>query len=135
LEVVPPAKYGAFVVQFAYSGTTPVMYNARLTTNTPTLFTGIDSNWANGTDVTSKTTIRLSDFVYGGNGGPTGHGHISIAPGGIIPNKTVNIDYTGDVYPWDAIYVNYEYSNGNFIIRNIGSNSGVKSISFTLSPS
>ena len=116
-------RYGQFVVQFAYSGTTPVMYNARLNENTGTLLTAIDANWASASSVTSNTTIRLSDFVYGGNGGPAGHGHITIAPGGLIPGETVNIDFTGDVYPWNAIYINYERKNGISKIKQVGSNS------------
>ena len=115
--------YGQFVVQFAYSGATPVMYNARLNENTGTLLTAIDANWASASSVTSNTTIRLSDFVYGGNGGPAGHGHITIAPGGLIPGETVNIDFTGDVYPWNAIYINYERKNGISKIKQVGSNS------------
>ena len=115
--------YGQFVVQFAYSGATPVMHNARLNENTGTLLTAIDANWASASSVTSNTTIRLSDFVYGGNGGPAGHGHITIAPGGLIPGETVNIDFTGDVYPWNAIYINYERKNGISKIKQVGSNS------------
>jgi flagellin len=115
--------YGQFVVQFAYSGSTPVMYNARLNTNTGQLLSSVDSAWASGADETLKTSIRLSDFSYAGNG--TGHGHITIAPDGMIPNQTVNIDYSGDVNPWNAIYVDYQYTDGVYTIRNVGSNSGM----------
>jgi flagellin len=128
-STVSSTTYGQFVVQFAYSGVTPVMFNARLNANTGQLLTALDSAWASATNETSKTSIRLSDFVYGGNGGPPGHGHITVAPGGIIPNETVNIDYTGDVYPWGSIYVNYQYTDGLYTIKNVGSvNSSLTSI-------
>jgi flagellin len=124
--------YGQFVVQFAYQGVTPVIFNARLNSNTPELLTSIDAGWAVGSNQTANTTIRLTDFVYGGNGGPTGQGHVTISPGGVVPNQAINIDYTGDVYPWSAIFVNYEYDNGIYTIKNVGSNSsGVTSISAT----
>lgn len=123
-------QFGQFVIQFAYRGTTPEVYDARLNANTGQLLTSINSSWTSGTDATTKTSIRLSDFVYGGNGGPSGHGHISISPGGMIPNEAINIDYLGDVYPWYAIYINFQYINGVYTIINVGSNSpGVNSIS------
>jgi flagellin len=124
--------YGQFVVQYAYQGVTPVMFNARLNSNTPELLTSIDAAWASGSNQTANTSIRLTDFVYGGNGGPTGQGHVTISPGGVVPNQAINIDYTGDVYPWSAIFVNYEYDNGIYTIKSVGSNSsGVTSISAT----
>ena len=124
--------YGQFVVQYAYQGVTPVMFNARLNSNTPELLTSIDAAWASGSNQTANTSIRLTDFVYGGNGGPTGQGHVTISPGGVVPNQAINIDYTGDVYPWSAIFVNYEYDNGIYTIKSVGSNSsGVTSISST----
>lgn len=124
--------YGQFVVQYAYQGVTPVMFNARLNSNTPELLTSIDAAWASGSNQTANTSIRLTDFVYGGNGGPTGQGHVTISPGGVVPNQAINIDYTGDVYPWSAIFVNYEYDNGIYAIKSVGSNSsGVTSISAT----
>jgi len=124
--------YGQFVVQFAYQGEMPVIFNARLNSNTPELLTSIDAEWAAGSNQTANTSIRLTDFVYGGNGGPTGQGHVTISPGGVVPNQAINIDYTGDVYPWSAIFINYEYDNGIYTIKNVGSNSsGVTGISAT----
>ena len=119
-STISSTTYGQFFVQFAYSGTTPVMFNARLNSNTGQLLTSLDSGWASAINETPKTSIRLSDFVYGGNGGPPGHGHITIAPGGVIPNETVNIDYTGDVYPWGGIYIDYQYTDGLYTIKNVG---------------
>jgi flagellin len=127
-------QFGQFAVQFTYSGTTPVMFKASLNNATNSLLTSIDGNWATASNVTNKTTIRLADFVYGGNGGPTGQGHITIAPGGLAPNEQVTIDYQGDVFPWNAIYINYELTDGVYTIRNVGSNSaGVTSISAAFS--
>jgi flagellin len=127
-------QFGQFAVQFAYAGTTPVMFKASLNNSTNSLLTSIDGNWATASNVTNKTTIRLADFVYGGNGGPPGQGHITIAPGGLVPNEQVTIDYQGDVFPWNAIYINYELTDGVYTIRNVGSNSaGVTSISAAFS--
>jgi flagellin len=127
-------QYGQFAVQFAYAGATPVMFKASLNNATNSLLTSIDSDWANASNVTNKTTIRLADFVYGGNGGPPGRGHITIAPGGLVPNEQVTIDYQGDVFPWNAVFINYELTDGVYTIRNVGSNSaGVTSISAAFS--
>jgi flagellin len=127
-------QFGQFAVQFAYAGTTPVMFKASLNNATSSLLTAIDSDWANASNVTNKTSIRLNDFVYGGNGGPPGHGHITIAPGGLAPNEQVTIDYQGDVFPWNAVYINYELTDGVYTIKNVGSNSaGVTSISAAFS--
>ncbi len=127
-------QFGQFAVQFAYSGTTPVMFKASLNNATNSLLTAIDGNWATASNVTNKTTIRLADFVYGGNGGPPGQGHITIAPGGLAPNEQVTIDYQGDVFPWNAVFINYELTDGVYTIRNVGSNSaGVTSISAAFS--
>jgi flagellin len=127
-------QFGQFAVQFAYAGITPVMFKASLNNSTNSLLTSIDGNWATASNVTNKTTIRLADFVYGGNGGPPGQGHITIAPGGLVPNEQVTIDYQGDVFPWNAIFINYELTDGVYTIRNVGSNSaGVTSISAAFS--
>jgi flagellin-like hook-associated protein FlgL len=110
------------------------MFKASLNNSTNSLLTSIDGNWATASNVTNKTTIRLADFVYGGNGGPPGQGHITIAPGGLVPNEQVTIDYQGDVFPWNAIFINYELTDGVYTIRNVGSNSaGVTSISAAFS--
>jgi flagellin len=127
-------QYGQFAVQFAYAGTTPVMFKASLNNSTNSLLTSIDGDWANASNVTNKTSIRLADFVYGGNGGPTGQGHITIAAGGLAPNEQVTIDYQGDVFPWNAVFINYELTDGVYTIRNVGSNSaGVTAISAAFS--
>lgn len=124
--------YGQFVIQYAYQGTTPVVFNARLNSDTTDLLTSIDAAWASGSNQTENTSIRLQDFVYGGNGGPTGQGYVTISPGAVVLNQAINIDYTGDVYPWHAIILNYEYDNGVYTIKNVSSNSsGVTSISAT----
>jgi flagellin len=133
-SMVSTTQFGQFAVQFAYAGATPVMFKASLNSATSNLLTSIDNDWANATNVTNKTTIRLNDFVYGGNGGPPGHGHITIAPGGLVPNEQVNIDFQGDVFPWNAVFINYELTDGVYTIRNVGSNSaGVTSITATFS--
>ncbi len=133
-STISNTQYGQFAVQFAYAGTTPVMFKASLNNATSSLLTSIDSDWANASNVTNKTTIRLADFVYGGNGGPPGQGHITIAPGGLVPNEQVTIDYQGDVFPWNAVFINYELTDGVYKIRNVGSNSaGVTSISAAFS--
>ncbi len=129
--------YGQLVMQFAYQGTTPSIFNARLDDNTQGLYTNIDPDWAQGTNVTSKVNIDLTTFIYGGNNDVffgLGQGKLTIDPGGLAPLDSIDIEYTGDVFPFDAIYINYEKTNDKYTIVSVGSNSsGVTAISASFS--
>jgi flagellin len=128
-------NYGQFVLQINYAGLTPKVINARLNEDTGDLLTSIDPDWASGSSITANTSFRLEDFVYGGNDDENkgkGQGHITINPSGIGPNEVIFIEYTGDVFPNNAVFINFEYVNGVYSIKNVGSNSsGVTSISAT----
>jgi len=125
--------YGQFVLQINYAGLTPTVINARLNEDTGDLLTSIDPDWASGSSITANASFRLEDFVYGGNDDENkgkGQGHITINPSGIGPNEVIFIEYTGDVFGNNAVFINFEYDNGVYSIKNVGSNSsGVTSIS------
>ena len=118
--------YGRFTVQLAYSGETPVPFQAYNLTNLPELFTGTntDPGWEGGANLASTVTVSPQTVTATGT-----ELRLSIAAGGAIPGKTVDLVLTGApntliVPPWYAVWVSYSCVADVCQIRHADTNSG-----------
>jgi hypothetical protein len=117
--------YGRFTVQLAYSGGTPVPFQAYNITNLPALLTSwIEAGWVAGDNVASTVSVTPQTATANGT-----EMHLSIAPGGLFAGKTVDLVISGPadtflVPPWYAVWLSYSCVGAACQIRYAGTNTG-----------
>jgi hypothetical protein len=117
--------YGRFTVQLAYSGGTPVPFQAYNITNLPSLLTAwIEAGWVEGNNVASTVSVTPQTATANGT-----EMRLSIAPGGVFAGKTVDLVVSGPadtflVPPWYAVWLSYSCVGDACEIRYAGTNTG-----------
>jgi Ca2+-binding RTX toxin-like protein len=122
--------YGVIHAQFAYSGSTPVIFQAyRQTSPAAPLAGGFGEGWDSGEDIKAAISIRRSDFVYSHTGSP-GFAHLDFAAGTVRADSAVSLEIDGTVFPWYGVWLTYESGPSGLKFTGAGSNSsGVRSVS------
>ncbi|OYU10068.1 MAG: hypothetical protein CFE38_19555 [Comamonadaceae bacterium PBBC1] len=100
--------YGAVTAQLAYSGDTPVVYEAWSQRSSMPL-TRETLTWNEGRSITDKVTIRYSDYSLAGI-------HFDIASGAALELAGMTVDVQGWIAPWMGFSFTYEQTAQSVII-------------------